>query len=169
MLDTFVRPGDRLLVIDNRSSACAGGDYKPSAKEQRGRDETLDRHLARVRAEAPGLSEETVASYRSKPPVCLSPSFDLKVEYRLMNREEFEEIFTQARGVAGGWKEFYQRYPGSSGYVALTDVGFDPGGTQALVYASRFGGGTDGVGRYFFLTREAGGWVVKKQVDVWYS
>jgi hypothetical protein len=169
VLDTFVDPDVRLLVIDNRSSACDGEEDRLSRKEQRERDETRDRHLARVRAQAPGLSDETVASYRSRPPVCLSPSFNLKVEYRLMSREEFEEIFTPARGVAAGWKEFYNKYPGSNGYVGVTDVGFDSGRTQALVYASRFGGGTDGVGRYYFLTRGAGGWVVNQQVDVWYS
>lgn len=169
VLDTFIRPGVRLLVLDNRGGACAGRDHKLSRKEQRERDERRDRHLARVRAEAPGLSEETVESYRSRPPVCLSPSFDLKVEYRLMGEEEFEQIFTPARGVADGWKEFYNRYPGSNGYVGLTDVGFDSKRTQALVHAWRFGGGTDGVGRYYFLTKGAGGWVVNRQIDVWHS
>lgn len=168
VLSTYVNEGTQMLVISNRSPACEGQEH-PAGKDGRA-GEALNRQLERVRKEMPEAAEETLEDYRSNPAICLRPAFNFGVRYTLMGEDEYDRIFlSPGRNVVSAWREFNEKYPGSNGILSLSNVGFNRRMNQALVYVSLIRGGTDGVGRYFLLTRENGAWVVRKRIDVWYS
>ncbi len=54
-------------------------------------------------------------------------------------------------------------------YYAFSQIGFDPGRTQAVAYASHVCGTTCGAGHYVFLERTGGRWQISSMFMAWIS
>jgi hypothetical protein len=74
-----------------------------------------------------------------------------------------EEIFKQP----DGWKAFYDKYPGSVGYVSLSRVGFSMEMNQAVVYVAHWCGGLCGKGKLVLLQKQNGVWKITKEMLLW--
>jgi len=66
-------------------------------------------------------------------------------------------------------EEFYKRYPGSSGLIILSRVGFNAAMNQAMIYIQHRCGGLGGTGYYVLLEKTADKWNLAKQNMVWVS
>jgi len=117
-----------------------------------------------------GPSDDTVTHFnlRRNDSCHLKPQLDTAISYHLVSGEEQQKIFKK-KGVAGGWKDFYKRYPKSSGYWSFSPVGYDTKGTEALVYVGHHCGGLCGTGHLVLLAKENGHWIVKNRVMLWIS
>ncbi len=64
------------------------------------------------------------------------------------------------------WAIFLQKYPGKC-LLSLSNVGFSDGLDEALVYVSRTCDATTGSGKFYYLAKERGKWVVRGAVILW--
>jgi hypothetical protein len=110
------------------------------------------------------LSLQTFEDYnaRNKEPDVLKKLFSLKIKYVLVEREELESLF-RGGDLEQAWKLFYKRYPGSGGYIALSNVGFNDLKDQALVYSWWMCGSLCGEGYFTLLRKRAQGWQIEKE------
>jgi len=109
----------------------------------------------------PSDVESIIKDYKAKnkEPHKLSRALDLKINYLLVGRREFNSYFEGGR-VDEGWQAFYGKYSDSSGYITFSRVGFNQSKTQALIYLDLHCGELCGVGGHIFLSKEKGEWKV---------
>jgi len=126
-----------------------------------------DRFLQRAAKRLEGVRTETFENFRSKNTrkYPLGYLFDLNRPYVLIGDSEIREMFIRY----DGWTRFYGRYPGAQGLMVLSRVGFDPEGTQALVYVGNQSHWLAGAGYLVLLIRGQGQWKVEGKVLVWVS
>jgi len=112
------------------------------------------------------VTQSTLDSYKenSKKVTTLEEKLDLPVEYSLITRAEFDEMFS--RDNISGWENVYRKYPKASGIIWVSEIGFNSEQTQALVYVTHGCGATCGEGGYFLLAKESGAWKVVKEIMV---
>lgn len=91
---------------------------------------------------------------------------NLGVPYTLIHQRELEHIFRRNND---GWAEFYKRYPGSSGTVDFSNVGFDRVRKQAFVYVAHGCGWLCGSGDYVLLEKRNGMWTIISETGLWVS
>jgi hypothetical protein len=70
----------------------------------------------------------------------------------------------EARAITArnGWRDFERRNALAPGSVAVSRIGFDPSGSQALLYVNFVCGSLCGSGRFVLLERDGGPWRVVK-------
>jgi hypothetical protein len=70
----------------------------------------------------------------------------------------------EARAITArnGWRDFERRNALAPGSVAVSRIGFDPSGSQALLYVNFVCGSLCGSGRFVLLERSGGTWRVVK-------
>lgn len=61
---------------------------------------------------------------------------------------------------ASRWDQFRSSFPGSAGYLRLSDVGFSKDGSEALVHVWTLSTTRNSVGHFFALRRRGSGWSV---------
>jgi hypothetical protein len=71
--------------------------------------------------------------------------------------------------VNDGSKSFEQLFPGASGIIAFSHVGFDSTLREAIVSVSFFCGGLCGSGHRYVLKKKRGRWEVVSKLMVWVS
>lgn len=76
--------------------------------------------------------------------------------HTLADRSAIEQSFNG--GIEQGWREFYRRFPMSSGYSVVSAVGFNEAKTQALVYLEHHCGGLCGFAEVLLLEKMDGKW-----------
>lgn len=142
-----------LVVIESRTVALPYEDLK----------RTLSGRM-------PWTAEETFQDFaarnqRSHP---LSNKFDFKVKAEIMSEEERQSLVVDK---APHMDDFFARYPGSQGTLALSRVGFSQGKDKALVFVSAqqdvdaHSTALNTWDAYFaLLTKENGRWVVQHTV-----
>jgi hypothetical protein len=92
----------------------------------------------------------------------LTRLFDLRQDYILINRADFQAIF-KGGNPEKGWDSFYQKYPHSAGFITFSKVGFDAEKKHAIVYWELRCGGLCAEESYFLLTKESDGWKVTEK------
>jgi hypothetical protein len=109
----------------------------------------------------PNLLAQTLNDYRRKVQQNhdISLPLDLKNPFEVLSREEHEQIFKDG---CSGWCEFYKKYPDNAATIALSRIGFNRQGTQALVFMSYGCGGLCGYGGFIMLEKQQGAWRVQK-------
>jgi hypothetical protein len=115
----------------------------------------------------PGISKATIDSYaeRNAHPNQLSPDMQLGVEYTLLSQEELAKISSQPN-----WNEILaEKYPGSSGYLIFSRVGFNRTLDQAVIYVGQVAGPLMGSGSYYLLEKQNGEWKIIKVIGIWIS
>ncbi|MBO0860756.1 MAG: hypothetical protein J2P21_20185 [Chloracidobacterium sp.] len=93
----------------------------------------------------------------------LTNSLDIKLKYTIIPKEKIKPI----TGLPSD--EFYKQFPDSGGYIALSRVGLNANGDQALAYMQHVCGGLCGSGHYLLLAKNNGGWVVQESFRAWIS
>jgi hypothetical protein len=114
------------------------------------------------------LPSSLVDSYRSRNAASysLSVELDIKQDYVLMSQEDFDEVFRQDGPV---WERFETKYPGKSGMIIFSRVGFDVKGNTALASMGYRCGDLCGAGGLYILVKEDGNWKVQEALMVWQS
>ncbi|MFL6231085.1 MAG: hypothetical protein ACJ741_20095, partial [Pyrinomonadaceae bacterium] len=150
--------GVKLLVVNNQTS---GDMVTGSQPEEVFKDykETLSSEFQAA------LKDYKAKNQKSER---LVRSFNLNLDYLLVNRNEFQAFF-KSKNLEESWKNFYKKYPNSPGYITLSRVGFDPSMTHACLYAETDCGSLCGDGSYILLTKEKGTWKVTKELSFWQS
>lgn len=104
----------------------------------------------------PKLSRETWASYEDANRS--DEAFLVPMALSLPSVIDTTKITTTT------WDEFFARYPSARGRLALSRVGFNDSGNQALVYVWHAYGNLGAEGRAFLLEKESGKWMVVQAV-----
>lgn len=119
----------------------------------------------------PDLSRVTYDNYlaRNDQPYPLSPDMDLSIKYYLISEAELGEIYQTSGespdGMTGGpYNEMISRYPGTNGLTRVSQVGFNPEMTEALVYVANESGSLSAEYYLVRLVKQSGGWSI---VDTW--
>lgn len=85
----------------------------------------------------------------------LQRQFEMQKPYELVSSNAIRLSFKEH---SKGWDGFYERYPGSGGYVTLSAVGFNKDQTQAIVYAGSTCGNLCGRWSFHLLEKVGGKW-----------
>jgi hypothetical protein len=96
----------------------------------------------------------------------LERQFGLDRPYELVRSDSIAAFFKgreQNRAesdppLADGWEGFYQRYPGSGGYIILSAVGFNKDKTRAVVYSGAGCGSLCGAWSFHLFKKMNGKW-----------
>jgi hypothetical protein len=114
------------------------------------------------------LPSSLVDSYRSRNAASytLGPNLDIEQDYVLMPQEVFDQILGR-RG--SRWTDFEARYPGASGFILFSRVGFNADGDEALADMGYRCGDLCGAGGLYLLVKEDGNWKVRETLMVWQS
>lgn len=120
-----------------------------------------------LRKEVPTLRVATIKTFRQANvrEAQLSLRFHLPLRYQLVSAENIGSMLKDV----SSWPEYYKKYPGAQGYLALSRVGFSADGKQALFYASNRCGGKCATGSYVVMEKRGSGWKILKEVFMWMS
>jgi hypothetical protein len=120
-----------------------------------------------LREQFPSISPQTLEECKTKNKDSKKlKRFESSIDYVLFEEKDLEDIF---KAGTDGWQNFYKRYPGSSGFIELSQVGFNKTMDQALVFITDACGTECAVGRYMLLQRNSKGWEVVKAHTVFVS
>jgi hypothetical protein len=110
------------------------------------------------------LPSSLMDSYRSRNAASykLSPNLDMEQDYIMMPQEVFDEILLKK---GSRWTDFEAKYPGASGFVTFSRVGFNADGDEAIASM----GYRCGAGGLYILVKEDGSWQVQETLMVWQS
>ena len=127
-----------------------------------------------VKIRLPKLSDETIAGYEAnlKPPSTLKLGFDLSMKYSLISKRDYDLIFDAGSDfdrLGDNWSKFYGKFPDSGGHVHYSNVGFNKGHDQALVYFVHWCGTLCGTGHYILLSKKDKVWNVELSAMTWIS
>ena len=92
---------------------------------------------------------------KNNRPWLLQEMFTMPRSYEFVSSAELDKFFEKG---AGGWKQFYERYPDSGGYLQVSAVGFNAEKTIAVVYTAHGCGGLCGGGGFSVLEKKDGKW-----------
>jgi hypothetical protein len=164
----YINDDVRLLVIQHQypcpttSESKEVSDQKVEEMRQQMEDDALQR--------MPELSRETIDDFHSHAKECqpLAKQLDVPINYVLVGPKEIELLFPKGE-FDRAWSRFYKKYPGSSGIISFSNVGFNRDLTQAVVSTGRGCGGLCGAGYFVLLMKAQNIWTVKTQVGTWVS
>lgn len=96
----------------------------------------------------------------------LQRQFEFDRPYELVSSETIGASFKQVEQdeggsdppVEAGWRGFYERYPGSGGYVVLSVVGFNKNKTRAVVFSGASCGPLCGASSFHLFKKVQGKW-----------
>ena len=140
------------------------GSYFAVREDTRADLDMFERTLENVHK----LPSSLVDSYRSRNAAsyALDPNLDIEQDYVLMPREVFDEILGR-RG--SRWTDFEAKYPGASGFILFSRVGFNADGDEALADMGYRCGDLCGAGGLYLLVKEDGNWKVQETLMAWQS
>jgi len=162
----FVMDQTKLVVIEARTTGCPMYE----SEEHRREFSMPDSFDSIVHKRLNTVEQETLADYlgKNKESHILTGISDLGIAYVLVTDDDLKEAFSE-HGIDRGWTRFYKKYPGSSGIVFFSTVGFNRDNTQAFVYAGKQCGGLCGAGDYVLLKKENGIWAIQQRMALWVS
>lgn len=112
--------------------------------------------------------EDAIANFKAanNKKWLLQREFNLDRPYELVNSNTIQASFKAGEqnrvkgepGLAGGWRGFYERYPGSGGFVILSAVGFNTDKTRAVVFSGANCGSLCGRWSFHLFKKIAGKW-----------
>jgi hypothetical protein len=154
-------------------------DLSTPRSRERGSESALPLVLPDGRHAAPppfgGLDPRMVADWTAHTAPSPTPTdLDLPLPIGWFTDAEWaalEKLVVTGEGIfnenARLWSAFYAKHPDSTGWIHMTDVGFSPDGTTALIYVVRVAGGLNGSGAWFLLEKRDGTWTVLGQKRTW--
>lgn len=99
----------------------------------------------------------------------------LSVPCKILGQQELRECFPRndveidqlIDSINDSWNRYYDKFPGAQGVMQFSRIGFDTGGTQALVYVGNSINLLSGAGYYVLLIREDNSWLIHDISVVW--
>jgi hypothetical protein len=136
--------------------------------QDNGRPVPWEREAESLRGKEPALQKTTTDAFgkANAEQVLLGQPLHCTVECVVVDSAQLEAIFRKG---GGNWPAFYKQFPGSTGLLTFSRVGFSADGTQALFYVSGNCGGFCGAGYYVVIERHNEHWMIKKEINVWVS
>ncbi len=162
LIQSLYTNGAKLLVIDNYVSGCV-----PVGNNAEG-EKAWQQSLNGLPSKMPKLSQKTVTDFKGNARLCRSvdAKFTIPTKYILISKQERTQVFSQA-DTKKAWANFYQKYVGASGYINLSNIGFNEDRTQALVNTYRKCGEKCGAEKMVLLTKMNGKWSVAATHKIW--
>lgn len=162
LLQSLYASDAKLLVIDDYVSGCV-----PVGKNSEG-ENAWQQSLNSLPGKMPKLSPNTVADFKRQARQCrnLEAKFTLSTKYLLISKQERKQIFAKP-DTKKAWELFYQKYAGASGYIDLSNIGFNEDHTQALVDTYRKCGAKCGGEKMVFLIKVNGLWSLASTYKIW--
>ena len=162
LLQSLYAGGAKLLVMDNYVSGCV-----PVGNNAEG-EKAWQQSLNSLPSKLPKLSAKTLADFKSKARQCRSieAKLTLPVKYLLLSKQERKQIFATP-DTKKAWANFHQKYAGATGYINVSNIGFNEDRTQALVNTYRKCGVQCGAEKIVLLTKGNGQWSVAATHKVW--
>jgi len=135
------------------------------------RQENLFEHLVKQFAHLPGADTAMVRdlAMRSRERHSLREltRLGLRVPVTFANQEILNSFPRQ--DPEKYWAQFYQKYPGSSGVIELSAIGYSPGQDLAIVMVDQGCGMLCGIGYIVALRRVGGVWRIAAVQQTWVS
>jgi len=119
-----------------------------------------------LQSQASTLKRTTIDAFRevNGQQTNFQRTFHTVVDYELIDSNQLDSVFKN-----GSWPAFYKRFPGSTGVLGFSRVGFSADGAQALFYVSNSCGGLCGGGSFVVMEKRGGRWVIEKEIEMWVS
>ena len=118
----------------------------------------------------PGVDSTAVRDFEARNRRALSlkalGQFELSVHIVLVNDQTLSDLPQDA---AKYWGEFYRRYPGSSGHIAFSAIGYSADGSLAVLMIDRGCGMLCGNGYIVSVRRSGGRWRIANIQGTWIS
>jgi len=116
--------------------------------------------------EAPAV--DTLADFKAKAvsSCTVEARFGNPHSYRMIASAELDQTFAPN---AGGWDNFYKKYPDAAGYWEFSRPGYNSLHNEAVLYVGHSCGGLCGTGHLYFLTKQNDQWRVKNRLMLWIS
>jgi hypothetical protein len=120
----------------------------------------------RLRQVFPEILSDTLAEFKTKnnSSSVLRRQFPIKYRYNLVSDEVLKSFEDDT-----GWQLFNAKYPGATGIITFSQVGFSNNGNQALVFVSTDCEGLCGEGNYYFLEYSKKKWKISGKSMTWIS
>jgi len=119
------------------------------------------------------LSDDAIADYslKAKSSVNLERKFGTHLSYKLISKKELDTRFGEQNPdyMDKKWKEFHESYPGSMGYISLSNIGLNSSKDKAVVYFEQWCGPLCGTGHVISLAKQDGHWEVVERARIWIS
>lgn len=162
LVQSLYGQGAKLLVIDNYVSGCV-----PVGNNAEG-EKAWQQSLNSLPNKLPTLSLKTIADFKSKARQCrnLEAKLTSPAKYILLSKQERQQIFSNP-DTKKAWANFHQKYAGATGYINLSNIGFNEDRTQALVNTYRKCGVRCGAEKMVLLTKANGQWSVVATHKIW--
>ena len=121
-----------------------------------------------LQEKAPTLQPTTIEAFRKANVrrAVIRPSFHIPIDYGLVDSAQLESIFKKRGDI---WGRYYKQFPGSQGVLTFARVGFNPEGTQALLYWSNHCGELCGGGGYVVMGKHNGQWLIVAEIQQFVS
>ncbi len=135
------------------------------------------RYIEEELARAPGgeaheLDRALISDFNNKNQASsvLEEKFTILQYILLLKDNIYDEIFSEYND-EDGWDQFYKIFPGSTGVIEFSRVGFNADHTEALLYMGNQRHWLAGVGYYFVLKKDAPGgkWRISGQAMAYVS
>jgi hypothetical protein len=145
-----------LIVIEDTTAQPDSGLFSP-------RDA-----INTMRGQWPELGDDILSDFKAKNQTssALESRFILSARYVFISTREIESIFSNN---AGGWDDFYAKYPGSQGILTLSRVGFNDAKDTAVLYAGNQSHWVNGEGNVVLMKKTADRWTVHGEAMMWIS
>lgn len=159
------KPFDLIVIDDQTAGFPQPFPYKGKIEQLKPRpdESTTQSFLTRNDANRP-KSSSTKDDHQTNGRYPLSSRLKFDLSHVLIAQGEFKKILT-----AGGWDEFYRRFPGSRGMIWFSRVGFNKDRTQALFYFGNQYTDYAGEGYLILMAKADGTWREVTRVTVWIS
>lgn len=162
--DERVGKGIVKIIIVNMTQS---DEHDHAPLDDNGQPIPWEKKAKMLHEKAPTLQGGTVDAFRevNAEQAPLRSSFHIKINYELLDLDDLYSIPKDG----DWWGNYYKRFPGSQGILALSRVGFSTDGTHALLYASNHCGGLCGGGSYVVMEKRGSHWVIGKEIEMWIS
>ncbi len=152
--------GGKSIALENQVSGCTGiGNNKEG-------EASWQKSLDALPGKLKKLSPKTIADFKGKSNVCRTLEAKFNPSVKLISKQERRTIFS-GKDMRKAWAAFNKKFPGSNGYVIVSNVGFNEDRTQALVDISNKCGDKCGAEQFVLLTKSNGSWSVIGMNSVW--
>jgi hypothetical protein len=118
-------------------------------------------------AKGRGIPSDVRADFRVKnKSSCLIEPFAGIPNLRFISKHEEKLLFQVP---AKGWSKFHRKYGKEAELLWLSRVGFNSEKTLALLHVSGAMGAMAGSGTLYLFERKEGRWVIKSQIQSWFT
>jgi hypothetical protein len=113
-------------------------------------------------------SRDTIMDFerKARSSCVLKPQFGDAKSYKIIAREELDEIFKKRNG---SWENFYEKYPEAGGVWTFSRPGYNSARNEALLSVSHTCGMLCGTGHLYFLAKQDNQWTVLNRLMLWIS